>query len=143
MARTNAPTPNCGFMIDGEAGWVRLWLLNDDPNRSSGDLYAIPGVFYPLSVASYELGLSIESPSSLVFNETSNLGGYTRSQGLDESPYSDLPANVGFYSGDSGSTVELTPRGVSTVAVSLSPGEFYAQDIESVDVANYLLLVMP
>lgn len=142
MARIAAPTTNCGFTITGSAGWIRLWLTNDDPNRSSGDLWALPGVFYPLSVAEYELPAESQHPDSLVFNETATLGGYTRSLGLDEAPYSNLPANIGLYAGNPAGITTLAPRGSSLLSTVLAPGEFYAQDVEAVDSVNYLFLVM-
>lgn len=147
--RVNAPSPNSGFTVTGGPGWVRIWLTNDDSNRSSGDLYAMPGRFYPLSVAQYYPSPPAQGSGSpelvLAFEESPRLGGYTRSLGLDEAPYADLPANVGLYVGyvEGALTVGITPRNSDAITVELQPGDFFAQDVESIGFIPYALLVMP
>lgn len=145
-----APT-NCGFIVPND-GWVRLWLT-DDPAASSGrDLWVRRGEFYHLSVAQYELDTpAAPTPEALTFDESTRLGGYTSSLVLDEMPYSNLPANVGFYVGyeefDS-NLFRVKRRGASDfVEVSLASGDFYAGDVEAVEqtrepTLHYLFLVL-
>lgn len=143
MAFTEFEAPiNCGFTANG-TGWVRLWLTNDDLGGTGADLFAVSGRFYPLDVAKYAFDDEIfEHPDSLTFEESPNLGGYTRCQGLDESPYTDLPSNVGFYA-TSDVDLEVTPRGADARTVAITAGDFYAQDVTAVGSVDYLFLVMP
>lgn len=142
---TNAPSPNCGFTVTEKAGWVRLWLANDNPGGPGRDLWAVPGRFYPLAVAAYEF-VETEHPEALAFDERADLGGYTHSLGLDELPYPSLPSNVGFYVGSTaGGSIEVTDGG-GPHDVTLAPGDFYAGNVMAVgssDTITYLFLVIP
>lgn len=133
-----APNPNCGFTTTGSPGWVRLWLVNDDLNGPPSDLWAIPGRFYPLAVAQYEL--AAPAPDGITFNESGNLGGYTRSKGLDEAPYESLPDNVGVFSAGN-STFDITTE-EGTQSVTLVGGDFFAGNVIAIgEGAPYLFLV--
>lgn len=142
MSFTEFEAPiNCGFTANG-TGWLRLWLINDSLGSTGADLHVLSGRFYPLNVAKYAFDDSTARPDSLSFEESSNLGGYTRSIGLDESPYTDLPPNVGFYA-TSDVDLEVTPRGADVRTVAMTAGDFYAQDVAAVGSIDYLFLVMP
>lgn len=141
----NAPQ-NAGFVADG-TGWVRLWLKNDDPNGSGRDLWVVDGRFYPLAVAKYEFR---GGPVGLDLKEDLALGGYTRSLGLDEAPYTDLPPNVGLYACHEDAGLASIRSAQDAVAQEhlFAPGDFYAQDVRDVALVEgsglgYFFLVLP
>lgn len=141
--------PNAGFVAVGP-GWVRLWLRNDDPGGPGRDLWVGGGNFYPLAVARYELDEAVEHPDALEFEDDLVLGGYTRSLGLDEAPYTDLPPNVGLYTchDDAGRASIRSAQDEEAQVLFFAPGDFYAQDVRDVSLVEgsglaYFFLVLP
>lgn len=136
---TTAPSPNSGFVTTGKSpGWVRLWLVNDDPDGPPSDLWAVPGRFYPLAVAKYEL--ASPAPEEIIFDETGNHGGYTRSKGLDEAPYEELPDNVGVFAAGA-ATFDITTSESPAHPVTMAAGDFFAGNVTAIgEGAPYLFL---
>lgn len=114
---TNAPD-NGGFTVTS-AGFIRLWLADDDQQNAGSDIYARPGERYPLNVAAYEFIQGSPSPEGLSWLPA-DLGGYRSARPHDGEESFNVSGSVGLYVvGDGTLTVD-------DEELTLSSGDFVA-----------------